>query len=108
MKIFILSVSFLALSFTAMPQVSMFINDTKKVNSLLKAVYAVDAPGASVAVMQEGKIILKKSYGVANIDTKEKIISSTNFNIASLTKQFTALAVLQLAEKNKLSLKENL
>jgi D-alanyl-D-alanine carboxypeptidase len=104
MKIFMLSLSFLIQSHIALSQV----NNTKKVDFLLKAVYAVDAPGASVAIIEEGKIIFKKGYGITNIDTKENISSSTNFNIASLTKQFTALAVLQLAEKNKLSLMDKL
>ena len=108
MKILIFFVPILIISITAFGQVSLFMNNTKKVDSLLQSVYADDLPGASVAIVHDGKVILKKSYGVREIDSKEKISSSTNFNIASLTKQFTAMAILQLAEKNKLSLSDKL
>jgi D-alanyl-D-alanine carboxypeptidase len=108
MKILIFSVPILTISITAFGQVSLFMNNTKKVDSLLQSVYADDLPGVSVAIVHDGKVILKKSYGVREIDSKEKISSSTNFNIASLTKQFTAMAILQLAEKNKLSLSDKL
>jgi D-alanyl-D-alanine carboxypeptidase len=108
MKILIFFVPILTISITAFGQVSLFMNNTKKVDSLLQSVYADDLPGVSVAIVHDGKVILKKSYGVREIDSKEKISSSTNFNIASLTKQFTAMAILQLAEKNKLSLSDKL
>ncbi|HEY6975732.1 MAG TPA: serine hydrolase domain-containing protein [Chitinophagaceae bacterium] len=108
MKTSILPAIVLFVSCLVLPQVTIFANDPDKIDSLLSSVYLNDQPGASIAVMQQGKIVFKKSYGVVNIDAKEKITSSTNFNIASLTKQFTALAVLQLAEKNKLSLNDNL
>ena len=84
------------------------MNNTKKVDSLLKCVYADDLPGASIAIVHHGKVIFKNSYGVREINSKEKISASTNFNIASLTKQFTAMGILQLAEKNKLSLNDKL
>lgn len=86
----------------------MFMNNTQSVDSLLKSVYADDVPGASVAIEHNGKVIFKKNYGLTEIDSKEKISSSTNFNIASLTKQFTAIGVLQLVEKNKLRLSDKL
>jgi CubicO group peptidase (beta-lactamase class C family) len=105
MKTTILSAILLFISCLSLSQVT---NDLKKVDSLLSTIYLNDEPGASIAILQRGKTVLKKSYGVANIDAKEKITSSTNFNIGSLTKQFTALAVLQLAEKNKLSLDDKL
>jgi CubicO group peptidase (beta-lactamase class C family) len=81
---------------------------TAKIDSLLSTIYTGDKPGASAAIIENGKIIFKKSFGIANIKTGEKISSSTNFNICSLTKQFTAMAILQLAEKNKLSLTDKL
>jgi D-alanyl-D-alanine carboxypeptidase len=108
MKIVILFVSILITSITAFGQASLFMNNSKKVDSLFRSVYTDDLPGASVAIVDCGKVIFKKSYGAREINSKEKISSSTNFNIASLTKQFTAIAILQLAEKNKLSLSDKL
>jgi D-alanyl-D-alanine carboxypeptidase len=108
MKTVLLSVFFSFTSCIVLSQVGIFVNDFKKVDSLLNIVYVKDEPGASIAIIQQGKIVFRKSYGVTNIYTGEEITSSTNFNIASLTKQFTALSVLQLAEKNKLSLTDKL
>ena len=81
---------------------------TGKIDSLLNKIYTGDKPGASATIVENGKIIFKKSFGIANIKTGEKISSITNFNICSLTKQFTALAILQLAEKHKLALTDKL
>ncbi len=81
---------------------------TKKIDSLLNKIYADNKPGASIAIVDNGKTLFEKSLGISNIETGEKISASTNFNICSLTKQFTALAVLQLAEENKLSLTDKL
>ena len=108
MKIVLLFVSILISSIPVFAQEHLFMNNTKKVDSLLKSVYADDLPGASIAIVEDGKVIFKNSYGLREINSKEKISSSTNFNIASLTKQFTAMAILQLAEKNKLSLSDKL
>ena len=74
----------------------------------LKTIYKTDAPGISISIIQKGKLIFKNSYGIADLETKTDLNSKTNFNIGSLTKQFTALAILQLAESKKLSLNDHL
>jgi len=79
-----------------------------QIDSLLKTIYKIDAPGISISIIQEGKLIFKNSYGLADLETKKHLNSKTNFNIGSLTKQFTALAILQLAESKKLSLDDHL
>jgi CubicO group peptidase (beta-lactamase class C family) len=53
-------------------------------------------------------VIFKNSYGLADLETKTNLNSTTNFNIGSLTKQFTAFAILQLVESKKLSLDDHL
>jgi CubicO group peptidase (beta-lactamase class C family) len=68
MKILIFSVSILITSITAFSKIALFMNNTKKVDSLLKSVYADDLPGASVAIVRDGKVIFKKSYGVREIN----------------------------------------
>ena len=83
-------------------------DDIKNIDSLLKAIYTDSLPGASIAVVKDGKTIFQKSYGVTNITTKQNIDASSNFNICSLTKQFTATAILQLEEKHLLSLNDKL
>jgi CubicO group peptidase (beta-lactamase class C family) len=59
-------------------------------------------PGASVLVMCKNIPVVRYSYGFADIDKSTRVTSTTNFRLASLTKQFTAAAILLLAEeKNK-------
>ena len=60
------------------------------------------------SILQKGKLIFKNGYGIADLETNMALNSKTNFNIGSLTKQFTALAILQLAENKKLSLDDHL
>jgi len=79
-----------------------------QIDSLLKTIYKNDAPGLSISIIQKGKSVFKKGYGIANLETKTALDSKTNFNIGSLTKQFTAFAILQLVEKKKLSLDDHL
>jgi CubicO group peptidase (beta-lactamase class C family) len=62
------------------------------------------APGCAVLVVYDGRVVFAKGYGVASLETGEPITPATNFRIASVTKQFTALAILQLIERGKLSL----
>jgi CubicO group peptidase (beta-lactamase class C family) len=81
---------------------------SRAIDSLFRTIYKNDEPGASIVIAQKEKIILKNSYGIADIKTRQKLTSSTNFNIGSLTKQFTAMAILQLAEKKKISLDDKL
>jgi CubicO group peptidase (beta-lactamase class C family) len=80
----------------------------RQVDSLLKTIYKKDEPGASMAILQNGKPVLKYNYGLVNTETKENTASTTNFNIGSLTKQFTAAAILQLSERKKLSLSDKI
>lgn len=63
-----------------------------------------NAPGAAVLVMIDGKPVLRKGYGVADIEKRTPITPETIFRIGSITKQFTAVAVLQLVQAGKLSL----
>jgi len=80
----------------------------QSIDSLLASVYNNTSPGIGIGIVNNGKTVFKKGYGVTDINTKENIAASTNFNIASLTKQFTAMAVLQLAEQNKLALADHI
>ena len=58
----------------------------------------------SVLVARDGQIILDRGYGFANIARRKPNTSATRFQIASMTKQFTAVAVLQLVARGQLAL----
>ncbi|HVJ82933.1 MAG TPA: serine hydrolase domain-containing protein [Planctomycetia bacterium] len=61
-------------------------------------------PAIGVAVVKAGKPILVKGYGVANLEHDVKATAKTRFQLASVTKQFTAAAILMLVEDGKLKL----
>jgi len=63
--------------------------------------------GAAILVHQNGKTILKKSYGYASLELSTPMPSDGIFDIGSVTKQFTAAAILKLVEANKLSLEDD-
>jgi CubicO group peptidase (beta-lactamase class C family) len=69
---------------------------------------AVDGPGASVLVVKEGKIILRKGYGLANLELGVPMNPEMVFRIGSITKQFTAAGILMLAEEGKISLNDGI
>lgn len=61
-------------------------------------------PGAEIAVERNGKVILEKGYGYANLEHGVPVHADTIFQIGSITKSFTALAIMQLVDDGKLSL----
>lgn len=62
-----------------------------------------DRPGASVMVVRDGRPVFAKSYGLAVLDGRIPATPETNYRLASVTKQFTAMSVMLLAERGKLS-----
>lgn len=65
-------------------------------------------PGMDVVITRNGAIVSNTSYGVRNVKSGTPVDAHTRFEIGSITKQFTAAAILQLAERGKLSLDDKL
>jgi len=65
-------------------------------------------PGAAVGVVHGGKLIYAKGFGEADVETGAKIGPETIFHVASVSKQFTAYAIVLLAEQGKLSLDDDI
>ncbi len=63
-----------------------------------------DVPGIAVAIVQDGKIVLERGYGVRELGKSAPVDANTLFAIASNTKAFTAASLSILADENKLSL----
>lgn len=78
----------------------------EKLDKLCTSLFPADEPGAAVLILKGDDIVFDKGYGIADIETKKAIDGNTFFNIASVSKQFTAVAILQLAEKGLLSLED--
>ncbi len=63
-------------------------------------------PGAALAIVKDGKLLLAKGYGWANVTSGEPVLPDTLFGLASLSKTFTATAVLHLIDQGKLKLED--
>lgn len=89
---------FLAIAMTACA------SPDKRVDELF-ADYAGSArPGAAILVIKDGERVLEKTYGAGDIATQEPVTAASNFRLASISKQFTATAILMLVEEGKLTL----
>jgi len=64
-------------------------------------------PGCALSVMKDGQIVYKRGYGMADLDHDVPITTETVFHVASISKQFTAAAILLLAQDGKLSLDDD-
>jgi CubicO group peptidase (beta-lactamase class C family) len=77
-------------------------------DSLFSGIIRPGEPGVSVLVKKDGKILFEKGYGVRDLRTGERIDPQTNFRLASVTKQFTAMAIMLLVHDGKLHYDDHL
>ena len=92
------------LTFTAFAQQESL----EKIDSIIESKIKKTDPGLMVGIVKEGNIIYEKYLGLANLQHQVKITKETRSNIASTAKQFTALMILDLALKDKLSLEDDI
>src|ERR1039457_2488581 len=78
------------------------------VDGLFSAYNQATVPGASVIVIRDGKVLYRHAYGLADVEGRVAASTATNYRLASVTKQFTAMAILMLAERKRLSLDDDL
>lgn len=79
-----------------------------KLENYMDAQSAINNFGGTVLITKNDSIVLKKAYGLADYEWQIKNTTDTKFSLASVSKQFTAVAILQLAENKKLSLDDTL
>jgi D-alanyl-D-alanine carboxypeptidase len=72
------------------------------------ALREIRAAGFSIAVVRDGQLMLAKGYGYADLAERVPAAANTIYRLASITKQFTAAAILHLAEEGKLSLEDRI
>lgn len=89
---------------TAAPASAVPADFKAKADALLRQSYSANGPGASVVVSEGGRIVYQSGRGLADLDANRPITSQTVFRIGSITKQFAAAVVLQLAAEGKLKL----
>ncbi len=67
-----------------------------------------DIPGCAVGVIQDGKLVYRRGFGMADLEHDSPILPTTPFHVASMSKQFTAFAIHLLAQDGKLSLNDDI
>jgi CubicO group peptidase (beta-lactamase class C family) len=83
-------------------------NLESNIDSLLQEKYPQNAPGATFLIAKKGNIIYKKAFGLSNLELNVSMQPDNVFEIGSMTKQFTAIGILMLMEKEKLNLHDEI
>jgi CubicO group peptidase (beta-lactamase class C family) len=83
-------------------------NLEQQIDAYISEQYTSDTPGVSVLVAKDGKAIYSRGSGIANLELDVKAAPKHVFEIGSITKQFTAVAILMLEEQGKLSVEDEI
>lgn len=94
---------FLILIFLASTVFSQEISEQKVDVLVEKTLETFNVPGIAVGIVHNGNVVLAKGYGLANIETGEKVNADTNFGIASNSKAFTTTAIALLIDEGKIN-----
>jgi D-alanyl-D-alanine carboxypeptidase len=79
----------------------------QRIDAALAPMFKPDWPGATVIVTREGKPVFRKAYGLANLPEKIPMQPDMQLRMGSITKQFTAVGILMLADQGKLSVRDD-
>ncbi|WP_338871053.1 serine hydrolase domain-containing protein [Myxococcus stipitatus] len=82
------------------------VRRTPEVDALFADYDSPERPGASVVVIQEGRVVLSRAYGLSELEHRTKATPESHFRLASLSKQFTAMAVQVLVKEGRLRLED--
>ena len=82
--------------------VSLYAATGVEINSLFVPLTGEHSPGLAVLIRQDGHTIFTRGFGVRSLDSSAKIDTTTDFRLASFTKQFTATAIMLLVRDGKL------
>ncbi|HEX4629381.1 MAG TPA: serine hydrolase [Chthoniobacterales bacterium] len=78
------------------------------IEKIFSEAFPADAPGAAVLVVRNDSVLLRKGFGLANLELRVPVAPEHVFRIGSITKQFTAVAVLQLAAAGRIKLDDDI
>lgn len=76
------------------------------INALVTKSYLAGSPGAAVIAVRDGTVVYRKAVGMADLELDVPLRPDSVFRLGSVTKQFTAVAILMLAEEGKLALSD--
>lgn len=78
------------------------------IDQLVAEVLDEGGPGLAMFVAHRGKVVHRRAYGLANLKTERTLTTRTPFDLASVSKQFTAMAIMILAERGRLTLRDDI
>src|SRR5690349_21458026 len=81
---------------------------TRTVDHIFDAWRSTDMPGCALGVSRGGRVVYEHGYGMANLETGTPITPASIFHVASVSKQFTAMAIMLLARDGKLSVDDDI
>jgi CubicO group peptidase (beta-lactamase class C family) len=93
-----------AFSFTTIKAQSL----ESKIDAILSNQFKSNETGVSALVAKDGKVLYRKAFGKANLELDVHMTSENVFEVGSITKQFTSVAILMLLEEGKLSLEDDI
>jgi CubicO group peptidase (beta-lactamase class C family) len=82
--------------------------EERRVDSLFAQYTRGSTPGVAVAVVRDGRKVLSKGYGLASLEHRVPITPTTVFDVASVSKQFTGLAIAMLVEEGRIKLTDDI
>ena len=80
----------------------------ERIDASIRTYYKADEPGATVIVTRDGATLFRKAYGLADTRSKQPLDAAMTLRLGSITKQFTAVGILMLAEEGKLALTDEI
>ncbi|HEY2379221.1 MAG TPA: serine hydrolase domain-containing protein [Gemmatimonadaceae bacterium] len=81
---------------------------TRAVDKVFESFNGTNGPGCAVGVSRDGVVVFERGYGMANLETDTPIRPTSIFHVASVSKQFTAAAIMLLEREGKLSVDDNI
>ncbi|MGZ5487806.1 MAG: serine hydrolase [Candidatus Aminicenantales bacterium] len=79
-----------------------------KIDAIMAGIYKPGEPGAAIIVRKDGQTVFRKGYGTADLELGVPIEPDMVFRLGSITKQFTAVSILMLAQEGKLGLQDEI
>ena len=78
-----------------------------RIDAFVSQAFTAAGPGVSMIAAKDGKVVVRKATGLANLETRTAMRPEMVFELGSVTKQFTSTAILMLAEQGKLALSDD-
>ena len=104
----LLALAAVAISPAAMAQAPSTDTTARAVDRVFDAWRGTDGPGCALGVSRNGRLAYEHGYGMANLETGTPVTPRSIFHVASVSKQFTAAAIMLLVREGKLSLDDDI